>query len=72
MKNKCVPWIIEIYEKFIKKVYDNHRYNKIKKEITMSDENKKEKNEEEFIEINDPQADIEPIFSVLQGKENSQ
>ena len=41
------------------------------KEITMSDENKKEKNEEEFIEINDPQADIEPIFSVLQGKECS-
>ena len=37
----------------------------------MSDENKKEKNEEEFIEINDPQADIEPIFSVLQGKECS-
>ena len=59
-------------ELFIKKVYNNHRYNKIKKEITMSDENKKEKNEEEFIEINDPQADIEPIFSVLQGKENSQ
>ena len=58
-------------ELFIKKVYNNHRYNKIKKEITMSDENKKEKNEEEFIEINDPQADIEPIFSVLQGKENS-
>ena len=59
-------------ELFIKKVYNNHRYNKINKEITMSDENKKEKNEEEFIEINDPQADIEPIFSVLQGKENSQ
>ena len=36
----------------------------------MSDENKKEKNEEEFIEINDPQADIEPIFSVLQGKDS--
>ena len=58
-------------ELFIKKVYNNHRYNKINKEITMSDENKKEKNEEEFIEINDPQVDIEPIFSVLQGKEDS-